>query len=218
MAKRWCAFCRKFKNNVGICDTIKHLSTCSDYLERIQIMTTPYPPRFSAAAAGYIGDAAQYAGEDRRHGSVGGAINAGQQQLNPQLAMRKQQYDTARSRILNEAMEITHKDRNSNYGNPEDNFQHIANLWNDYLRVRRPQAAVLDSRDVAVMNMLIKVARLGNNPQHRDSVVDIAGYAACLGDAQEASVGKAQHSQIVGNPDAAMQAYARNHESGTGPA
>lgn len=92
--------------------------------------------------------------------------------------------DTARARLLQRAMEITHHDRNANYGNPEDNFQHIANLWNDFLAVRRPEAAVLTSADVAVMNMLIKVARLGNNPAHYDSTLDIAGYAACLADIQ----------------------------------
>lgn len=92
--------------------------------------------------------------------------------------------DTARARLLQRAMEITHNDRNANYGNPEDNFQHIANLWNDYLNVRRPEAAVITSADVAVMNMLIKVARLGNNPAHYDSTLDIAGYAACLADIQ----------------------------------
>jgi hypothetical protein len=81
-------------------------------------------------------------------------------------------------------MTITHHDRNANYGNPEDNFQHIANLWNNYLAVRRPEAAVITPADVAVMNMLIKVARLGNNPNHHDSAVDIAGYAACLADCQ----------------------------------
>jgi hypothetical protein len=93
--------------------------------------------------------------------------------------------DTARARILDEAMKITHHDRNANYGNPEDNFQHIANLWNSYLRVSRKDMPLVTPGDVAVMNMLIKVARLGNNIAHKDSAVDIAGYAACLGDIQE---------------------------------
>lgn len=100
---------------------------------------------------------------------------------------------TPRAQILNEAMKITHHDRNANYGNPEDNFQNIANLWNAYLTVSRPMAAVLTPADVAVMSMLIKVARLGNNPVHHDSAVDIAGYAACLGDIQ-ASMAKHQES------------------------
>lgn len=100
-------------------------------------------------------------------------------------------YNTPRSRLLDEAMKITHHDRNANYGNPEDNFKHIAALWNCYLRVSG-RDAFLQPADVAVMNMLIKVARLGNNPAHHDSAVDIAGYAACLADIQEALVGVAQ--------------------------
>lgn len=101
---------------------------------------------------------------------------------------------TPRARILNEAMTITHHDRNANYGNPEDNFKHIANLWNAYLKVSKRDIG-LTPADVAVMNMFIKVARLGNNPAHHDSAVDIAGYAACLGDIQEILRAKAQNSE-----------------------
>lgn len=93
-------------------------------------------------------------------------------------------HDTARSKILNEAMTITHHDRNASYGNPEDNFKHIANLWNSYMGVSKRNIGIT-SADVAVMCMLIKISRLGNNPAHHDSAVDIAGYAACLGDIQE---------------------------------
>lgn len=99
-------------------------------------------------------------------------------QTQPQLP------NTRRAKLLAQAMEITHHDRNANYGNPEDNFQHIANLWNDYLRVSN-RDIVLTPSDVAMFQILQKVARLGNNPNHFDSAVDIAGYAACLADCQE---------------------------------
>lgn len=100
---------------------------------------------------------------------------------------------SARARILDEAMEITHKDRNATYGSPEDNFQQIANLWNAYLRAVRTNTnnttygGHLDIKpaDVAIMNLLIKVARLAKSPSHHDSAVDIAGYAACLGEIQQ---------------------------------
>ena len=105
--------------------------------------------------------------------------------------MREQQAQTPRAAILNEAMKITHQDRNANYGNPEDNFKNIAALWNAYWipkvqRLEKPSGFTpqFGPEDVAVMNMLIKVARLSNNPNHHDSAVDIAGYAACLGDIQ----------------------------------
>ena len=100
-------------------------------------------------------------------------------------------YNTPRSKLLMEVMEIVHKDRNANYGNPEDNFSQIAALWQAYYDARikatskSASAFKFQSMDVAVMNMLIKVARLAKNPSHHDSAVDIAGYAACAADIQE---------------------------------
>lgn len=92
---------------------------------------------------------------------------------------------TARQRLLRQAEFITSHDRNKNYGAAEDNFRHIANLWMDYLAVSGREIE-LKSGDVAVMNMLIKIARLGNNLFHTDSALDVAGYAACLAECQEA--------------------------------
>ena len=84
--------------------------------------------------------------------------------------------------LLQEAINITAGDRNVAYGNPEDNFQNIADYWNTYLTQRVGGATVgvrLTSQDVAHMMILMKMARLATNPGHRDSLVDIAGYAAC---------------------------------------
>jgi len=77
-------------------------------------------------------------------------------------------------------------DRGLNYGKPEDNFRRIAEMWNAHLRIRDLENAstrpVLNSGDVAIMMILMKVARLENTPAHLDSWVDIAGYAACGGE------------------------------------
>jgi len=72
-------------------------------------------------------------------------------------------------------------DRGLNYGSPEDNFQRIAELWTTHLRNRYGLTPhpVLDPHDVALMLVLMKVARLENTPLHSDSWIDIAGYAAC---------------------------------------
>lgn len=114
------------------------------------------------------------------------------EQLKPQEQQQRRRSETARAKILNEAMDITHKDRNANYGSPEDNFQQIADLWNAYLNARvrnvglgSPKGYQIQPADVAVMNMLIKVARLAKTLSHHDSAVDIAGYAACLGEIQQ---------------------------------
>lgn len=71
-------------------------------------------------------------------------------------------------------------DRGLNYGKPEENFDRIANLWNAYLLNKQDKA--LYAEDVACMMILLKVARLQNCPHHKDSIVDVAGYAACLGE------------------------------------
>lgn len=80
-------------------------------------------------------------------------------------------------------------DRGLNYGKPEDNFVRIANLWNAHivncgwrLKSQSGEIANLDPSDVAVMMVLLKVARLENDSTHFDSWVDIAGYAACGGE------------------------------------
>ncbi len=39
--------------------------------------------------------------------------------------------------------------------------------------------AIIEPHDVAVLVLLLKVARLINSPEHMDNWTDIAGYAAC---------------------------------------
>lgn len=78
-----------------------------------------------------------------------------------------------RAECLNTAEEIVTKDRNSQYGEPEDCFALIARLWTDYTAVS------LSPADVAAMMILLKVARVRNGKAKDDSWVDMAGYAAC---------------------------------------
>lgn len=71
-------------------------------------------------------------------------------------------------------------DRGLNYGKPEDNFNRIARYWNAHFNNRfTPPLPQLDAYDVAVMCILLKLARLDNSPEHLDSWVDLVGYAAC---------------------------------------
>lgn len=111
-------------------------------------------------------------------------MKARQQPPQPPLLPRQQ--------LLKEAYEITSNDRNTAYGNPEDNFQNIADRWNLFLACRFPElgprmAELLTSEDVALMMIDMKMARLSTNPTHRDSLVDIAGYAACAEDCRAGS-------------------------------
>lgn len=92
--------------------------------------------------------------------------------------------ESRRQQVLRLALEATGGDRDLNYGHPEENFDTIANLWAVYLTrafSARQQVSITPA-DVAQMMILVKVARLANTPNHFDSLVDIAGYAACHGE------------------------------------
>lgn len=84
-----------------------------------------------------------------------------------------------RAEMLHIAGDIVSNDRNKAYGQPEDNFQNIADYWNVYIRVRYGAQFQLTNVDVALMHDLMKTARLTTNPHHSDSWIDKAGYSAC---------------------------------------
>lgn len=67
--------------------------------------------------------------------------------------------------------------RGKTYGHPQRNFDRIAELLNVWLFERGKLKRSLDAQDVAMIGLLTKVARLLETPDHRDSVVDIMGYA-----------------------------------------
>lgn len=84
-----------------------------------------------------------------------------------------------REDFLETVRNIVCRDRESSYGEPENNFGSIARFWSAYLDMR------ITEQDVAVLMMLLKIARLKRTPEHEDSITDIAGYAACLYDVVE---------------------------------
>lgn len=78
-----------------------------------------------------------------------------------------------RASVLNSAKDIVNGQRPNDYGGPEDSFRRIGKLWEAYMDV------AFTPSNVAIMLALMKVARLEANPKHKDSWVDLAGYAAC---------------------------------------
>lgn len=90
-----------------------------------------------------------------------------------------------RQDILEAAISCVTKERNDRYGDPEDSFKIIAELWNAYLQY--DESLKLSERDVAAMMILLKIARIRNGSNHLDSWIDIAGYAACGGELEEKS-------------------------------
>lgn len=90
-----------------------------------------------------------------------------------------------RKRVLDDAIDAVCRDRCEMYGEAEDNFGVIAELWNAYLNAGLPEGACkvdLGAKRVAEMMILFKVGRAATAMEdHRDTYVDIAGYAACAG-------------------------------------
>lgn len=80
---------------------------------------------------------------------------------------------THRSDLLEKTKEIITKDRNNSYGEPDQDFKRIAELWSTFLGTK------IEPHQVAVCMILLKASRLSWNETHEDSWLDIAGYAAC---------------------------------------
>lgn len=76
--------------------------------------------------------------------------------------------------ILDEASEVVFGDREGTYGHPAVNLERIARIW-----------SVVFGHDVTIEQVChamiaVKLARAVHSPGHRDTMVDIAGYAALL--------------------------------------
>lgn len=82
-----------------------------------------------------------------------------------------------RAQVLEQVKHTILYDRQDMYGNPENSFADIAHLWNWYLKPNEE----IRPKDVAVMMILLKVAR-AKNCEKLDNYVDIAGYAALAGE------------------------------------
>jgi hypothetical protein len=81
--------------------------------------------------------------------------------------------------VLKEANSIINGDREKTYGHPAKNLKTIATMWDAYLKARK-YSDVVTPKDVAAMMVLVKVARFANDPDHRDNLVDMCGYAALI--------------------------------------
>lgn len=91
----------------------------------------------------------------------------------------KQAVALERVAILDVARECVCHNREADYGSPEDSFETIAKLWSAYTGSR------IEAKDVAVMMVLLKAARIAGGSRSMDNWVDIAGYAACGGEIME---------------------------------
>ena len=86
-----------------------------------------------------------------------------------------------REMCLDEAKKCVCTDRNQQYGEPEQNFTVIAQLWQAYLQatLKSDEIEILPG-DVAMMMVLFKTGRVATAKVGKaDNFVDLAGYAAC---------------------------------------
>jgi hypothetical protein len=86
-----------------------------------------------------------------------------------------------RERVLEEAGNIISGNRDLQYGEPEESFTAIADLWNAYI----DKTITLTAKDVAMMMVLFKVAREATGQSKPDNLIDIAGYAACAAECEK---------------------------------
>lgn len=87
--------------------------------------------------------------------------------------MTDEAQESPRVEALRKAATIVTGEREDTYGGPEDNFTRIAALWTTLF------GREFTASDVALAMAAVKMARLVVSPNHLDSYIDIAGYAAC---------------------------------------
>lgn len=82
--------------------------------------------------------------------------------------------------ILRDALEITGGDRQAAYGSPKDNWTRTARIAQAITGL-----ACLTPEVCVKVAMAMKQARLIQTPNHRDSMVDLAGYSWVLSEVVE---------------------------------
>jgi hypothetical protein len=70
-------------------------------------------------------------------------------------------------------------DRQKDYGDKLQNFSQIAMLWQGILAPQLAPTARITPELVALCMIAVKMARLSKSPDHKDSILDVAGYAGC---------------------------------------
>ena len=80
------------------------------------------------------------------------------------------------SKFLKEADTLVSGQRHKDYGDKTENHKNIAKLWSAYLNVS------VEAHDVAILMILLKIARTKVGAVSRDTYVDMAAYSAISGE------------------------------------
>ena len=78
--------------------------------------------------------------------------------------------------ILSEATRLVGTDRQKDYGDKVKNHNNISKLWSSYLDVP------ITAHDVAIMMVLLKIARTKLGAISKDTYIDMAAYGAIAGE------------------------------------
>lgn len=92
---------------------------------------------------------------------------------------------TPRANLLGEALHLITGDRNQTHGEPTQNFQDTADVWNVQFAHLLREGAKFEAPHIAQAMIGLKLVRMKAQPK-RDNYTDIAGYAACGYEAQTA--------------------------------
>lgn len=95
------------------------------------------------------------------------------------IKKKKSTVEKTPSTVLQEAQSLIYGDRQKAYGSASKNFTDIGVGWANIVGVP------VSAEQVALMMVWLKVCRLTagyrrGEKTHRDSVIDIAGYAGCI--------------------------------------
>ncbi len=85
--------------------------------------------------------------------------------------------DAPEETILDEAARLTSKDRQAIYGKPSLDFSRTAGMLTSLLSSKLKDGEKITSLDIPLIMVCVKLSRLVQSPEHRDSLVDICGYA-----------------------------------------
>ena len=78
--------------------------------------------------------------------------------------------------ILTKANSLISKDREKDYGDKVKNHENIAKLWSAYKGIE------ITAHDVAVMMVLLKIARTKLGAVSKDTYIDMSAYGAIAGE------------------------------------
>ena len=92
---------------------------------------------------------------------------------------------TTKQSLLTEADALINGQRQEDYGDKLQNFAQIAMGLQMILAPKLQHGQEITPEDVAMCMIQVKIARLAKSPDHRDSILDVAGYAGCYDKIQE---------------------------------